>query len=185
MPRARGVPPSENPRQIRHRMRKKTGRLQEDVDMYLRVTGKPVDEWDMEELARGKPRNAAGNFSGRNPPWLSVTVQQEARRRLMSHAFGSLAGELDQAIKVVHDILTSTAVDDDGRPVVDAKTKLQAAMWIYDHVLGKPKAHVELEGDSVVKQALASALVLDDGAPAHPVIDGQFRDDEEDDDDTE
>ena len=184
MPRAKGVPPSTNPHQMRVRLRKKQGRLKEDVDLYMiHGYGKPIDEWDLEELAMGKPRNKAGNFSGRPPSWLNMSIQNEARRRLLKHAFGTLAAHADTAIQVIYNLMTSEEVDEFGKPIVDARTRLAAAQYVLDHIIGKPKAHVEIEGTEITRQALAAALVLDDGKDAHPVIDGQFQEVEEDDDD--
>lgn len=174
---------SKEPKQIRNRLRRKHDHFAEDLDMYLEAIGKPMHKWDMEELARGRIRDRNGGFQGRTPAWITPAVQREAKRRLMDHAFGKLAGHIDQAIIVLGNLLTSTELDDFGRPIVDARTKLAAATFILEHVLGKPKAVVEVESADLVRQFLAGALVLGDGKPAHPVIDGQFTEEEEDDSD--
>lgn len=179
---------SVTPQQIRARIRRRGVNMSRDVDLYIEhAYKKPLAEWDLEELAKGRPRNKDGNFIGAPPKWVTPVVMREARRRLAQNAFGELAVHLPLAIQVVVKLMTSRALDEKGRPLVDAATKAKCAMWIGDHVMGKPKASVEIEGVDVVKSFLANALVLDDGEPAHPVVDGQFyetpEDDEEEDDD--
>src|SRR5690606_18560963 len=45
---------------------------------------KPLAEWDNEELARGRPRNADGTFSGPTPAYISAEVHEEALDRFTS-----------------------------------------------------------------------------------------------------
>jgi hypothetical protein len=175
---------SKDPRQIRNRLRRREGKLGRDLELYVKHGGmKPLDEWDLEELSRGRPRDRNGQWGGRGPGWVTPAVVKEAKRRLLDHAFGSLAGHADLAIKTIADLLKSKAVDDNGKPIVDSRTRLEAAKFVIEHIIGKPKATVEIGADDAVRQALARALVLDDGEDAHPVINGQFTEDEEDDDD--
>jgi hypothetical protein len=176
---------SRNPTQIRRRLRRRHSKFAADLDMYLEdVYQKPIEEWDLQELARGRPRSKDGTFKGRTPAWLSPAVTKEAKRRLLEHTFGELAGHVDQAVKAIGDLITSDEVDDNGKPLVDARTRLEAAKFVIENLIGKPKAIIEVEAGEAVRQFLAGALVLDDGSPAHPVIDGQFEvDDEEVEDD--
>jgi hypothetical protein len=180
---------SVTPQQIRARMRRRGVNMSRDVDLYVEhVYRKPLAEWDLEELARGRPRNKHGTFSGACPQWVTPVVMREAKRRLAQNTFGELAIHLPLAIQVIVNLMKSKALDERGRPLVDAATKFKAAAFLVEHVMGKPKASVEIEGADVVKSFLANALVLDDGDPAHPVVDGQFYespDDEEEDDDDE
>jgi hypothetical protein len=181
---------SVEPQQIRARMRRRGVNMTRDVNLYIEHAYKrPVSEWDLEELARGRPRNSAGTFSGAPPKWITPVVMAEAKRRLAQNAFGELAVHLPLAIKVIVKLMESKALDDKGRPLVDAATKAKCAMFIVEHVVGKPKASIDISGTDVVGSFLANALVLDDGDPAHPVVDGQFyetpEDDEEEDDDDE
>lgn len=173
------------PKQIRNRLRRRGARLEEEWDRYQDVAyGKPIEEWDLEELARGRPRASDGSFRGLTPRWITPFIVREAKRRLLEHTHGALAGHVNLAVKTVVNLLNSTDVDDWGRPLVDARTKLAAATFVIEHIIGKPQATVQVDATDTVRQFLASALVLDDGTPAHPVIDGQFKEDEEDDDDT-
>lgn len=174
---------SKKPEQIRNRLRRKGKALFQDIDLYIENGGtKPLDEWDLEELARGRPRAKNGKFAGRAAQWIQPSVAMEARRRLFQHAYGGMARHLDLALETVANLMNCTDLDENGRPIVDAAVKLKAAMFIIEHIVGKPKTHIELEATDMAKQTLASALVLDDGSPAHPVVDGQFTEREDDDD---
>lgn len=173
------------PKQIRNRLRRKGKKFEAELDLYQdEVYGKRIEEWDLEELSRGRPRDALGGFRGPAPKWITPLVVKEAKRRLLDHTLGSLAGHVELAVKTIGNLLASDEVDDFGRPVVDARTKLAAAQFVIENVIGKPKAILEIDGTDTVKQFLASALVLDDGTPAHPVIQGEVvEDDEEDEED--
>ena len=175
---------SKKPEQIRRRMRRSSQHLHGDLEQYVEVTAyRPVQEWDLEELARGRCRAKDGTFRGIKPSWITPAVAQEARKRLMDHTFGKMAGHVDAAVTVIRQLMESRAVDEYGKPIVDARTRLAAATFIIDHVVGKPTARVDVTSDDIVRQFIAGALVLDDGQPAHPVVDGQFTEDEETDDD--
>lgn len=174
---------STKPKQIRNRLRRHGKKFDRDLELYFEHGyGKPIEEWDLEELSRGRPRNKGGTFGGSTPTWINPIVAREAKRRLLEHCLGSMAGHADLAIKTISDLLKSRAVDDNGKPIVDARTKLEAAKFIIENVVGKPKNRLEIDTTDAVREFLAEALVLDDGEPAHPIIDGQFRDEEDDDD---
>jgi len=178
---------SRKPSQIRNRIRRNHDMTDEDIHTYLEVIGKPIDQWDFEELARGRPRNVRGNFAGTTPEWITPHVVAEAKRRLLLGASAGMAKHLDAALKMIGSLMENTDTDDFGRPVVDAKTKLAAAQFVIEHTLGKPQAVVQITGDDQVKQALAAAIVLDDGLPqdAPSVIEGQVVEEEYEEDDDE
>jgi hypothetical protein len=183
--------PSESVAQIKIRLRRGSKHLDEDMEMLHKATGryKPLEEWDLEELARGMPRNKNGGFSGAAPTWITPAVAKEAKRRLTGHAFGKLAKNLDWAVAVLENLLTSEDVDDNGRPLVDAKTKLAAATFIIEHIIGKSPAHLSVGVDDQVSRGpLVSTFVLPNGSPKHEVLEGTYvvdDDDEEDDEEEE
>lgn len=182
MPKTKNL--SQDPKQIRNRLRRKADRYSADLELYIdKAYGKPMSEWDLEELARGRPRAKNGTFAGLTPKWITPAIQKEAKRRLLDHTYGNLAGHVDLAVQTMVQLLKSTKTDFNGKPIVDARTKLEAAKFIVEHVIGKPKALVEVDATDMVKQFLAQALILDDGEQAHPVVDGQFYDNDEEEDD--
>jgi len=147
-----------------------------DLQVLADSSRKPLDEWDLEELARGKPRDKNGGFQGTAPKWITPVIMQEAKRRLHVGALSTLGALVGDAIKVVHTMMMDDSTDDNGRPIVDSRTRLACAMFIIDHVLGKPKQRVEMEADGGFRTMLAKALLMRDSATgqltsAHPVID--------------
>lgn len=175
---------STKPAQIKNRIRKREKPLQQDINLYIEhVYKKPIEEWDLEELGRGRPRDKNGSFTGAAPKWITATVAQEAKRRLLTETFGELAGHAQTAVKVIVNLMTSTEVDEKGKPIVDPRTQLAAATFILEHILGKPKAVVDIGGEDFVRSALASAIILDDGMPqGHLVIEGEYEEVDDDDD---
>jgi hypothetical protein len=167
---------SHRPEQMRNRIRRKAGRADEEIDHYIKVHyQKPIDEWDWEELAKGRVRDKRGGFRGRAAPWITPLVVREARRRLIEGVYGELGTSAKYALQTLHRLVTDGEVDD--------KVALDAAKYIIDHIIGKPKALVEIDASDNVRQFLARALVLDDGKPQHQVIDGQYTTDDRDEDD--
>jgi hypothetical protein len=170
---------SQRPGQIRVRLRrakkshaKVDGRVDRDIEMLYK---KAIEDWDVEELARGRPRSKDGSFRGVKPSWVTAAVQTEARKRLLDETFGKMAGHIDQAIKTVAELMVSEEVDDKGKPIVDARTKLTAATFILEHFIGKPTAVVAVEANDFTKQAIAAAIVLDDGRPEdHFILEGDY-----------
>jgi hypothetical protein len=175
---------STDPKQIRNRLRRKGKKFHEDLQLYAEHGFKPLEQWDLEELARGRPRNRNGSFAGPSPKWITHTLQVEIKRRLLTETLGQLGGHLDVALKAVRELITSTEVDEKGKPIVDPRTKLAAATFVIEHIIGKPTAVIELnQAQDFTRAAIASAIVLDDGEPQGHLgtIDGDFTVDEEDD----
>jgi len=176
---------STKPEQIRRRLRRTVGtdNYQEDLKLYYEHANfKPVEDWDIEELARGKPRNKRGKFSGRGPRWLTPEIVREARRRLVDETHALLGSQVEFAVKTMIDLIKSEEVDDKGRPIVDARTKLDACKFIIEHVKGKATMIVEAEGLDFTRKMIASAIVLDDGlAQDEPIVlDGEIVEEDED-----
>lgn len=183
-PRKRKAPEELSTRQEQMRVRirragkaadKKADRVGAEIQNYYKQIGRPIEEWDWEELARGRPRAINGTFVGRTPSWVTPTVVNEAKRRLMAGIYGEMGTQSKFALDVLRRLLTSGDVDD--------KVALDAAKYVIDHIIGKPEAIIKLDGSETVRQFLANALVLDDGAPEHEVIDGEYVTDSEEDDD--
>jgi hypothetical protein len=177
---------STKPEQVRRRLRRAAankknasdGRIGRDMEKLYR---KPIEQWDNEELARGRPRNRAGDFRGIAPTWITPEIHAEAKRRLVRNTFGTMAPYLQNAIKVVADLMMSEEVDMNGKPIVDARTRLAAATFFIENFIGKPTAHVEVSAtENVVHAALVPAIVLDDGDDqSHLVLEGEYYDDDE------
>lgn len=175
---------SRRPEAIRRRLRDRTSDFERDLEMLDQEMGyKPVSEWDFEELARGRPKDKNGRFmTGRRPKWITTKVMNEIKERLGTEARFALSAQLGSALECVKMLVECTDVDDNGRPFVDAKTRLDAAKFIIEQTLGKAKVAVSLDTAESYREFLAGALVLPGGKSAHPVIEGTVMFDGADDD---
>jgi hypothetical protein len=147
---------------------------------------KPVEDWDFEELQRGKPRNSDGSFSrGQRPKWVTPAVINQVRVRLKEMTRDDLSKHVGAALSCLGDLMADETCDDNGRPNTPANVKLQAATYVLDQVIGKPTMMVEARANTALEGMLARIMVNEDGEDAHPIIEGTWSeaDEEEDDDD--
>ncbi len=144
-----------------------------DVDRAAAVAAelyKPVEQWDWEELTRGRPRTRDGNFDAMVPTWLTPVVQREAERRLITMGKQKLAGYLGQAIETFAKLMTNEETDAHGKPIVPPSVKLDAAKFIFENIVGKATTRVEVEATEGTFGLLAGAMVMSGGSDAHPVV---------------
>lgn len=149
--------------------------IRRDVEMI-----KPLDEWDWEELQRGYPKGEKGSF-GPRPIWADLfRADQEVQRRLRTMTAAELKSHVGSAVGVLVELMTNENITLDGKPEVPASVRMKAAELVLDHTIGKPTAHVEIDGGDKLAELLASCLVNDDGEDAHPaIIPGQVVEEEE------
>lgn len=162
---------SQKPENVRSRLRTAQGNYDKIAAELLEAGRKPIEEWDWEELAHGRPRDIHGGFRGRPPSWMSPAVNKEAARRLMMLGKAKLNEQLVPAIEVMANLMRNTE---------DDRIKLDAAKFIIEHVMGKAVAPIDVNVSEDLRAFIADALVLDDGQAAHPIIDGDYRDDDSD-----
>jgi len=146
---------SSNDKQIRKRARRRGELLEADLDLLY----KPVEEWDDEELARGRPRDAAGGFRGRQPTWISKAYHEEIIRRYEKVVKTEMNVATIEALSVMSNILKNNKIDKKGRPMVPAAVKLDAAKFLIEHVVGKPVKRIENEVSVTLQGILAHAMV--------------------------
>lgn len=148
------------PKQIRARARRKRDRAdimsaQELEYLYQ----KPVDEWDLEELARGRPRTAAGDFRGPKPKWIKAAVHEEAMERYTAAVKSEMSATTVDALEVIKHIINDEQTDDRGKPLVPASTKLEASKFLIEHVIGKPKQRIESDVSVKLQGILGQVMV--------------------------
>jgi hypothetical protein len=158
------------PKQIRARARRKAAKGK-SVTEEVQLLYKPVEEWDAEELARGRPRDSAGGFTGRTPTWVNTQVREESINRFQQVIRGKVQMEAVKALEIVHNLLHDDEVDDKGKPLVPASVKLDAAKWLTEHIIGKPTQRVE-QDISVKLQAVLAQAVWSPSEEAHPAFQG-------------
>src|SRR5690606_38165825 len=66
------------PKQIRARARRRMKRAELMSTQEFEALHKPIEDWDLEELARGRPRNSRGTFSGPKPKWVNREIHEKA-----------------------------------------------------------------------------------------------------------
>ncbi len=131
------------PKQIRARARRRARRAEMMTDEEFHAIYKPIEEWDLEELARGRPKNAAGRFSGATPSWISREVHERSMTLFKQAIKTEMNALTPKASDVLEWVMTNDEVDDKGKPIVPASTKLDAAKFLFEHTVGKPTQRVE------------------------------------------
>jgi hypothetical protein len=167
---------------VRHNARRRAARKANNLDAELdKIYSKPIEEWDTEEIQRGRPRGADGTFRGRKPKWITPAIQSERQRRLrqlMMDDLGTFAGD---ALRLIHTEMMNKGVGDDGKPLVPASVRVDAAKYLVDQFIGKAKVSVDVHEDNSLLDLMGGLLVNPDGMPSHHiVVDGDVVDPEDD-----
>lgn len=179
----KGNATSTRVRAARRRLRTNADRLEEAISRDIElVYEKPVKEWDWDELSHGRPRGKDGTFAGLKPMWITPAITAEAKRRMRSMTEEQLMVHADAAIKVLNTLMTDSDVDDFGKPTTPAAVKLQAAQYVLNHIIGTPKARVEIDTHNPLAELMGGILVNPDGEPSHMIVEGTVVDQEEADD---
>lgn len=153
-----GKQKSLTPKQLRARARR-AKRNGKDFTPEMQLLYKPVEQWDIEELAKGRPKNAAGDFRGRPPTWVSREVYETAMDRFRLVIREKVQGEAAGALDIVHFILHNEETDEKGKPMVPASVKLDAAKWLTEHIIGKPTQKIESDISVKLQGVLAQCMV--------------------------
>lgn len=149
-------------KQQRARARRAAARGIGDVEQLY----KPIEEWDQEELARGRPRDKSGGFRGAPPAFITRELHEEAMSRFRQFVRDGMQGATIIGVETIEKILKDDERDDNGKPIVTAATKLEAAKYLVDHLLGKPKQRVETDISVKLQALMATVMVTPDTLPA-------------------
>ena len=162
------------PKQIRARARRKAKRAEIMSDQEREyLYRKPIEDWDLEELARGRPRDRNGGFKGRPPKWVSGAVHEQAMERFTSAVKGGMQVTTIDALRVLTELMNSEEVDHKGKPIVSASTKLDAAKFLIEHVIGKPKQHIQSDVSVKLQGILGQVMANPSQALLSPVQGGE------------
>lgn len=154
--RKRGRPAtSTNPKQLRARARRK----QIAADEAIALLHKPIEEWDDEELARGRPKAKDGTFKGKAPQWINRKVHEEAIRRFQEAVRKDMNVHTIAALRKLGDLLESVETDANGKPIVPPSVQADIAKFLIEHVVGKPTARVEQDISVKLQAVLGAAIV--------------------------
>jgi len=156
-------------KQVRSRARRTISKGKKlDDETFEAWSGKPIDEWDLEELARGRPRNAAGDFRGAPMRHMPRAVHERIAERFKILIRDSMNLNATMALGVVANLLHSEDVDDKGKPIVSPAVKLDASKWLIEHVIGKPVQPTQTDVSVKLQGILGAVMVnpvMDDSHP--------------------
>lgn len=152
------------PKQIRARARRAGNKL--DVmtaeELAYLYPQKSVEDWDMDELAAGRPRNRKGSFSGPKPKWITREVHERAMERFVQGVKRDMQVTTVKGLEVLDDLLENDEVDEKGKPIVPAGTKVDIAKFLIEHVVGKPTQRVESDISVKLQGLLGTVMVNPD-----------------------
>lgn len=131
---------------------------------------KPVEDWDLEELARGRPRDAKGRFRGAAPKYISREIHERSMERFKGAIKSKMQEHTVDALGTIHWILSNEDVDERGKPIIPAGAKLDAAKFLLEHTVGKPTQRVEADL-SVKLQAILGTVMVN---PAQALMDEAY-----------
>lgn len=161
------------PKQIRARARRRQARNALSEEERLALYRKPVEEWDLTELAHGRPRNSRGGFSGPKPKWITAEIHERAMERYTAAVKSNMKVTTVDALGLLQSLINNEDLDEKGRPIVPASTKLDAAKFLIEHVVGKPTQRIEndvsVKLQGILGQVMVNPSDMGGGgyAPAH------------------
>lgn len=164
---ANGRALSTRPKVMRNRIRAQTRKGNLDkVGSEFKKLYKPIEEWDSEELARGRPRDTRGGFMGKAPKWISRELHEESMNRFRQALRDETNSSANKAVSVINRIMDDDETDHRGKPRTPPSTKLDAAKFLLEQVLGKPKQHIETDISVKMQGMLATAIITPGKLPA-------------------
>lgn len=183
-------PKKLTPKQIRARARRRGGLEFITAAERKALVRKPVEDWDLEELAKGRPKDKNGNFSGAPPGWITREVHERAMDRFREMVRTDMQSHTVIALNTIKEMLEDESEDDKGKPIVPAGVKADLAKFLIEHLLGKPKQPVEADINIKLQGILGAVLVQPseimaggyEPSASHRVIDGEVVSEVEEDD---
>jgi len=133
------------------------------------IWGKKLEDWDDEELARGRPRNKSGNFTGPAPAWLNEQIQEEVLKRFRKRLREGLGAAALGAVPVLTKIMSDDRQieDEDGNVkgfVVNPGTRADIAKWLLEEIIGKATTPIDVSGEIKFMGLMANVVVNADGS---------------------
>ncbi len=148
---------AESP-EVKIRRRARAGKM-DPREAAEALYGKPISDWDDEELAHGMPRRSDGSFGGSPPKWLTEEVEAEAERRFRAAIRTHLKVSSLSATKIVTKLMEDESTDGDGKFKVAAGVRLNAATYLIDQVVGKATQPVDVSAELKMSSLLAGVVI--------------------------
>lgn len=150
-------------KQIRARARRKARRVAAKSNIMTKreehILHKPISEWDLQELARGRPRDKRGGFKGRVPEWVTRDFHEKAMEQFRSIIRSEMNVHTVSALDAIDYVLGNVDVDERGKPLISASTKLEAAKFLLEHTVGKPTQRIESDVSVKLQGILGQVMV--------------------------
>jgi hypothetical protein len=118
--------------------------------------GEPLDDWDDDELIRGKRKDKNGKFTGRPAQVIPARLHRELTRRRFSRSRDLMAESLEDCARMLRSIVV-----DEAAPI---RSRIHAAEVLMDRVLGRPKESMAIDFANTAEPApwqrmMAEAIV--------------------------
>jgi len=123
------------------------------------LMGKPLEKWDLEELARGRPKDKNGNFTGAKPQWITQAVHERAMDLFKDKIRGDMRSLTARGMDKLAELMESDEVDDKGKPIVPPSVQADIAKYMIEHLVGKPTQPIQQEISIKLQGLLAGSLV--------------------------
>lgn len=160
-------------RQVRSRARRvlQKGKPLDD-ETFEAWAGKPIENWDLEELARGRTRDSGGGFRGKPPQYMPRAVHERIAERFKLLVRDQMNQNATMALGVISNLISNDMLDDKGKPIVPASVKLDASKWLVEHVIGKPvqptQQDISVKLQGILGAVMVQPQVGDEGMLALP-----------------
>lgn len=148
-------------KQIRARARRAGGveKYKPTKQEQTALMGKPIEKWDIEELARGRTRDKNGNFSGAKPQWITQAVHEQAMDLFKERIRGDMRSLTARGMEKLAELMESDEVDEKGKPLVPPSVQADIAKYLIEHLVGKPTQPIQQEISVKLQGLLAGSLV--------------------------
>lgn len=124
------------------------------------LRGKPMEEWDLQELAKGRPRDKNGNFTGASPKWVTRDMHERSLELFKKAIRTDMQSHTIRALEVISDVMDDESCDDKGKPNVNASTKVDVAKFLIEHLMGKPTQPIQSDISIRLQGVLGASLVM-------------------------
>lgn len=159
-----------SPKQIRARANR-TGGLDSVTEREQAILrGKPMEEWDLEELAKGRPKNKNGQFAGAPPKWITRETHEKSLEMFKKAIRMDMQSHTIRALEVIAEVMENDETDDKGKPHVSAGTKVDVAKFLIEHLMGKPTQPIQNDISIRLQGILGASLVMPGELMASPYI---------------
>lgn len=152
-------------KQIRARARRKYQRMQRSQEKMIgneefEWLFKPIEEWSLRELALGRPLPPDGKIPrGPKPQWVTMEVHERSMELFVKAIKSQMNANTIDALSAMTEIINDNRVDHRGRPLVAPSVKMDAAKFLLEHIVGKPKQHITQDISVKLQGLLGSVMV--------------------------